>query len=167
MKLVSGKIRYKAVIRKFLMGTGKRLDRELKATLLKQGHYDTGDFERSIKFRRLQGKNAISFTAKKLAFLLDSGRKQGWSPPLKPLVKWVERKLGHKGRAAWAVATAIQKKIRAEGYPTGKLKQMRMFFISKTLKRTSQNSEKELHNALSRQISRVCKDLTKDKIIIG
>tara|TARA_R100001443_G_C3348530_1_gene176276 strand:- start:647 stop:1150 length:504 start_codon:yes stop_codon:yes gene_type:complete len=167
MKLVSGKIRYKAVIRKFLMDTGKRLDRELKATLIRQGHYDTGDFERSIKFRRLNNRDSISFFAHKLAFLLDSGRKQGWSPPLKPLVKWVERKLGHKGRAAWAVATAIQKKIRAEGYPTGKLKQMRMFFIERTLKRTSQQTEKELHNALSRQINRVCKDLTKDKIIIG
>ena len=82
--------------------------------LVDDGKIDTGTMFKTANIERKFLEKTIVYPAL-YADVIEFGRHPGTMPPVKPLIKWVQRKLGitniKKARnVAWAIATEIKKR---------------------------------------------------------
>ena len=73
----------------------------------------TGEWRENVKVRAENGNGIIS--GRKYTNQLVNGRGPGKMPPIAPLEKWAQAKLGLSGQQARSAAFAIAKKIAQEG----------------------------------------------------
>lgn len=73
----------------------------------------TGDWIDSVEVRR--ETSSVDIWALDYTEWLVQGRKPGKKPPITPLIRWVEAKLGASGDEAKGIAFAVANKIAKEG----------------------------------------------------
>ena len=90
-----------------------KLIEDLKAKHIELGQKATGNWIDSLTQKTTQTKGTLY--AQDYTQFLTKGRPPGKRPPITPLEKWVQVKLGLSGRQALGAAFAIANKIEAEG----------------------------------------------------
>lgn len=96
------------------------IDRWLLPKFMELGMNATGEWRENVKPLAEANKGIIS--GRQYTEQLVYGRKPGNRPPVQPLEKWVNAKLGIQGSQAKGIAFAIANKIAKEGtdyYPNG------------------------------------------------
>lgn len=86
---------------------------DLKSSSTAKDQKATGDWINSVEVRR--NGTEISIWANDYTQWLVQGRAPGGRPPINPLVRWVEAKLGATGQEAKSIAYAVATKIEKEG----------------------------------------------------
>lgn len=86
---------------------------EIQSSFDTKGLNDTKEARDSISYQVTGNVLIIEGLARVL--FLEFGRKPGQMPPIEPIQKWVERKLGVDPEESKGVAFAIAKKIAKEG----------------------------------------------------
>lgn len=96
------------------------LAEDIKDKHIQLGQKATGDWEKSVSVEREE--YSVSIWALDYAEYLVNGRAPGGMPPIDPLKRWVQAKLGVGGKEGESIAWAVAKKIEKEGtniYPEG------------------------------------------------
>lgn len=97
---------------------------DIKKELRDQGHYLTGALEASLKDHEISENGGVILTAEALAYIADL--ETGLAPNqidlsekgLNEMTRYVELRMGYRGKAAVKVAWLILKKQAKEGNPT-------------------------------------------------
>lgn len=97
---------------------------DIKKELRDQGHYLTGALEASLKERQVSENGGVTLTAEALAYIEDL--ENGLAPNqidqsttgIAEMTRYVELRMGYKGKMAVKVALLILKKQAKEGNPT-------------------------------------------------
>lgn len=98
----------------------KEVAEELKTSPTAREQRASGDWIDSVETRK--GTFSVDIWANDYTQWLVQGRAPGKRPPISPLVRWVELKLGATGNEAKGIAFAVANKIAKEGtnyYPEG------------------------------------------------
>jgi hypothetical protein len=157
-----------------LIKVNEKIVDDIKHELRLQGHYAFGHLEESFRRHELKEGNEYVLTAEALAYIeeLESGVPASGiktdSANFDGLVKWVELKIGARGKAAASVAYAIIRKWKQEGKP---LETSRRFSRSGEIKHaiqiTFQKNESTYFEEIDKAVITELDTIFTDKIKSG
>lgn len=127
--------------------TNEEITDDLKKELRLQGHYLTGNLERSIIQKEIAENGGVTLTASSLEYLktleegLLSNQIDHSAKGINEMTRYVELRMGYSGKKAVKVALLILKRQSKEGNPT-----LNSYQFSKTGERTEVVKETFLKN---------------------
>lgn len=145
---------------KAIQQLGKALEENLKKELRDQGHYLTGELERSIK-SVLTGETVLETTAVQYQEDLEEGIPASHIPTdaayIQLMADYATKRFGYTGKKALQVGVLIAKRHRKEGNPTKNSYQFsttgeRTHAAEDSLYRHEKENEQILENAISFEV---------------